>query len=45
MSSTTSVANFWRNSAQSRAANTTASGSSPFTCQIGACTALAMSVQ
>ena len=40
-----SVEKVWRNSAASRETKTTASGLSPFTCQIGACTALAMSVQ
>ena len=42
---TTSLWNGWRNSKASRATRTHASGSSPFTWKIGACTILATSVE
>ena len=41
---TTSLWNAWRKSKASRATRTHASGSSPFTWKIGACTILATSV-
>ena len=45
MSMTTSLKNRCRYARASRATRTHASGSSPFTWKIGACTVLAMSVQ
>ncbi len=44
MSTTTSFLNSWRKSNASRTTFALASGSSPLTWKIGACTALAMSV-
>ena len=44
MSITTSLWNCWRNATASRPTRTQASGSSPFTWKIGACTVLATSV-
>ena len=44
MSMTTSLENAWRNSNARRATRTQASGSSPFTWKIGACTIFATSV-